>query len=412
MQRVIKNIFFKNFFNLSLTQLFNIFFTLIITPILFQRLGDEQFGIINLYFTVVMLLVVFVNYGYNLNGPKRIAVDSDKTSFQKLINEVISVRIILGIIIFSLSLIISFFLKLNQSSQLILSFSLMIILSESINPIFYFQGKDNLKGVTFSNFLFKISYLTLILFFVKNSNQAYLVNFFYGISSLFINIFFWIYIFRIEKLDWLWINSINFFKRINENIHFTLSSLAGYLSISSSLIIIYFFVDNKELGQFSIAQKIGLLIRMLPVFITQSVLQIASRKNNDNLEEFNNYISRVNKIGLVASFLLALILCFFSKWIIYVLAGKFIVYSQLILCILAFVPFLSMLNFKNMVIFLVNERKRSLNLSTWIVALFMIFSGSSMSYLYGGYGMAFSLLLSELLNYFLCSWLILKTHRK
>ena len=97
-------------------------------------------------------------------------------------------------------------------------------------------------------------------------------------------------------MDWLWINSINFFKRINENIHFTLSSLAGYLSVSSSLIIISFFVDNKELGQFSIAQKIGLLIRMLPVFITQSVLQIASRKNNDNLEEFNNYISRVNKI--------------------------------------------------------------------------------------------------------------------
>ena len=46
MKKKIKNIFFKNFFNLSVNQLINILFTLIITPILFQKIEVESCVII------------------------------------------------------------------------------------------------------------------------------------------------------------------------------------------------------------------------------------------------------------------------------------------------------------------------------------------------------------------------------
>ena len=64
----IKSIFSKNFINLTLNQGVNIIATLIYTPILFQILGEENFGLIQLAFSVVIILsinaVIFVSLAY------------------------------------------------------------------------------------------------------------------------------------------------------------------------------------------------------------------------------------------------------------------------------------------------------------------------------------------------------------
>ena len=142
MKKKIKNIFFKNFFNLSINQLINIVFTLIITPILFQKIEVESFGLVNLYFTVVMVISVMVGYGYNINAPKRIASFKNSIDTQNLTNEIISTRLYLGVIFLLISLLVIFFSP-EFFYKKIFIFSLIIIISEAINPFFYFQGTDN-----------------------------------------------------------------------------------------------------------------------------------------------------------------------------------------------------------------------------------------------------------------------------
>ena len=51
MNKKSKNIFIKNFTNLSLNQGINILIAIFATPILFQNLGDSQFGLVNLAFS-------------------------------------------------------------------------------------------------------------------------------------------------------------------------------------------------------------------------------------------------------------------------------------------------------------------------------------------------------------------------
>jgi len=82
MNNKLLTIFIKNITNLSLNQGLNIVVTLLITPILFQRLGENQYGLVNLSFSIVILLAIIVSYGYNLNGPKKIA--TLKNNFDKL----------------------------------------------------------------------------------------------------------------------------------------------------------------------------------------------------------------------------------------------------------------------------------------------------------------------------------------
>ena len=407
MKKKIRNIFFKNFFNLSINQLINISFTLIITPILFQKIEVESFGLVNLYFTVVMVISVMVGCGYNINAPKRIASFKNSIDTQNLINDIISTRLYLGFIFLIISFIAIFYFP-ELSYENVFVFSLIIILSEAINPFFYFQGTDKLIGVVLSNFFIKSFYLTLILYLIRSNNDAFLVNLFFGFSCLIVYIFCWIYIYNNQKFSFSFSKPKQFLNRVNENLYFTFSSLSGYLSVNSALLIMSVFVSNSELGKFSLAQKVGLLLRMIPVFITQSILQEATRKFINDKNNFKDFLNRTFKNSLLFTFSLAILVTLFSKWIIYFLSGDFIEYSQTILSILAFVPFFSMLNFKNMVKIIVNERKIILNKSSWYTVCFTFISGFLLSFFYGGLGMTISLILSEIINYFLCNYYLKK----
>ena len=65
-----------------------------------------------------------------------------------------------------------------------------------------------------------------------------------------------------------------------------------------------------------------------------------------------------------------------------------------------------MLNFKNVVYMLVNDLKSKLNQATFYTLLFFLINTLIFSYLYGGYGLAFSLLLTELFSFFIHYYLI------
>jgi len=402
MKKKIKNIFFKNFFNLSINQLINILFTLIITPILFQKIQVESFGLVNLYFTVVMVISVIVSYGYNINAPKRIASFKNSIDTQNLISDIISTRLYLGVVFLIISLTLIFYFP-DISNRNVFVFSLLIIISEAINPFFYFQGNDKLIGAVLSNFFIKSFYLIFIITLIDSSNDAFLVNLFFGLSCLVVHIFCWIYIYSNQDFSFSFSKPKQFLKRINENFYFTLSSLSGYLSLNSALIIMSVFVNNSELGKFSLAQKVGLLLRMIPVFITQSILQEATRKFINDKNNFKIFLNRIFKNSLLFTFSLATLVTLFSKWIIYFLSGEFIEYSQTILSLLAFLPFFSMLNFKNMVMIIVQERKIILNKASWYTVCFTFILGFLLSFFYGGLGMAITLILSEIINYFLCN---------
>ena len=89
LSQFLKNVSLKNFVNLSLNQGINVVTALVITPFLFQRL-EEQYGLVALGFTVILLFGLLVNYGFNLNIPGKLAlVKADRKALELMINEVL-----------------------------------------------------------------------------------------------------------------------------------------------------------------------------------------------------------------------------------------------------------------------------------------------------------------------------------
>ena len=404
-----KGIFIKNFFNLIINQGINIFIALIATRVLFSTLGEAQYGLVNLALSVVLLSSITVSYGYHLNGPKRIALfRGDSTKKQTLINEIIVTRIIIAtgmaIILFCLTYFFGFF----KSYAALLYYSLILLFSQALFPMFYFQGNDKITWASLVNAFAKGAYLLLIILFIKTPNDATYVNFLFGLSALVVYIVFWIIIYKKEKIKWVWVSIHNIKKRFIENFQFFISSVAGHVSIHGGLIILANFVNNTILGEFALAQKIALLMRMVPIFFTQAILQKASILFENNKIEFNSYVNRIFIIGLLITFGMGLIAIILSKWVIFLLAGSYVIYSETILKILAFIPFLSMLNFNNMIKILVDEKKHLLTKATWITAIIMLILATTGSYYYGGYGLSIALVLTEIVSFIVYSVLLIK----
>ncbi|MDC0463652.1 oligosaccharide flippase family protein [Flavobacteriaceae bacterium] len=401
--------FIKNFFNLIINQGVNIFIALLATRILFERLGEVQFGFVNLALSVVLLLSISVSYGYHLNGPKRIALFRDEfKKKQILINEIIVTRIIIAISMAIFLFCLTYFYGFFKPYSTLLYYSLILLFSEALFPMFYFQGNDKIAWFSLINIFAKGAYLLLIVLIIKTPNDAIYVNFLFGFTSFLVYIIFWIFIYKKEKIKWVWVSIYNIKKRLIENFQFFMSSIAGHVSIHSGLIILASFVNNTVLGKFALAQKIGLLMRMVPVFFTQAILQKATILFEKDKIEFKIYVNRIFVIGLVITFLMGLMVIILSKWIIFLLAGSYIVYSENILKILAFIPFLSMLNFNNMIEILVNEKKYLLTKATWITAIIMLILAIISSYYYGGYGLSIALVITEIVSFIVYSSLLIK----
>ena len=408
MNKKLVSIFIKNFTNLSLNQGLNIIITLLVTPFLFQRLGESQYGFVNLSFSIVILLSIIVSYGYNLNGPQKIAIYKNDLEKFKFLSQVITLRLFIATILFSFIVLSFYLLGIFKNYWIILFPSLLILFSEALFPLFYLQGKDKLNILMILNACSKITYLILIFISIKDENDAYLANLLFGFSSLIIYLFFWITLLYKQKFYWFKFNFQDIIKSLNENLNLFLSSIGSQIIVNGGIIILSNFITSSELGQFSLAQRVGLLLRMIPTFLVQSVLQSASRLNISNKKNLLNYLNKVYSLGLIITLFFGIILIFISKWVIYILAGEFISYSENILILLGFIPFFSMLNFRNLVLILVNEKSKLLNKAIWISAFFMIIFSTIGGFFYGGYGLAYSLILSELVCFFIHSYLLKK----
>ena len=404
-----KGIFIKNFFNLIINQGINILIALLATRILFSTLGEAQYGLVNLALSVVLLSSITVSYGYHLNGPKRIALFRDESAKKEtLINEIIATRIIIAfgmaIILFCLTYFFGFF----KSYAALLYYSLILLFSQALFPMFYFQGNDKIAWASLVNAFAKGAYLLLIVLFIKIPEDATYVNFLFGITALIVYIVTWIIIYKKEKIKWVWVSIHNIKKRFVENFQFFISSIAGHVSIHGGLIILSNFVNNSVLGEFALAQKIALLMRMVPVFFTQAILQKASILFKSDKAEFKRYVNLIFIIGLSITFAMGLIAVIFSNWIIFLLAGSQVLYSETILKILAFIPFMSMLNFNNMIKILVDEKKHLLTKATWLTAIIMLILATIGGYYYGGYGLSIALVITEIVSFIVHSVLLTK----
>ena len=190
-----KNKSIQNFIFLITIQASNIVITLISMPLLIQSIGVDGFGLVNLSLSVIILANILVGFGYNLSGPREVALhQNDKETLSHIVSNVVFSKVLMALLA-TIGLIVAVFgLNMFKEYQWILLFSVLLLFSEATLPLWFFQGMEKMKLISIANVFSKLLYLMGIVLFIHAPDSAKWVNFIMGASGLGVNILLLLYI--------------------------------------------------------------------------------------------------------------------------------------------------------------------------------------------------------------------------
>lgn len=408
----IRNKSTQNFLFLVLIQSSTILISIISMPLLIQSIGAEQFGLVNLALAVIIIFNILVGFGYNLSGPREVALSqTDKGALSQLLSNVISAKLLLSSLATGLLLIGAFGFSLFQGYRSILVLSVPLLFSEAIFPLWFFQGMEKMKLISVATIFSKLLFLMGLVLFVHGPKDSIWVNFLLGLFGILVNLGLLLYIregmgirFFSPQFDSIW-------KSLKENTLLFFSNLVSYVSINGGLIILSFFASAATLGLYSLAERVVMILRLFPALIIQAIFPNASKLYQSNRADFFRFLKKVYLGCLLAGAVLSAACFLAAPWIIQVLSRNQLEEAVPYLQLLSAIPFLACLNVGNVTILLVADLRDLLFRASWMFCGYMIGASTLLTHAFGARGLCYGILSTELIV-FLISIFLLFRHKK
>jgi PST family polysaccharide transporter len=271
----------ENFTFLSALQITNLILFLITVPYLFRVLGSQNYGLIIFAQTIAFYFSIFINFGFNLTATRDISVyRSNKAKISEIVSSVLTIKIILFLLSFSVMIIITQLVtEIEYQSDLFL-LSMLACLSEALFPVWYFQGVEKMKYITFINITTRVL-ATVLVFILINSKEEYL---FYpllvGSGTVTGAIFALVVIFVKDRIVFRFqpISVVRHY--FNDNILYFLSNVSTQVYINANKIIIGSFLGMVEVAFYDVAEKVINMAKVPFLLLGQTLFPKVARDRN------------------------------------------------------------------------------------------------------------------------------------
>ncbi|MEX0882235.1 MAG: oligosaccharide flippase family protein, partial [Cyclobacteriaceae bacterium] len=280
--------------------------------------------------------------------------------------------------------------------RILLFWSMVLLFSEATSTTWFFQGRETMKVVSMTNVFSKLLYLFLLVWLIKHPFQSYLANFFLGTTALITNMLLLAYIHGGLSIRLKLPGFVSIWQSWKENLMLFFSGLASHIAVNGGLIVLSFFASAQILGLYSMSEKIAMVLRIVPTLITQAAYPTASKLFVQDKKRFYFFLKKVQWASLACGLAISLVVFILAPQIIQLVSGNKLETSIHFLRVLAFLPFLASFNISNMLIILVTDQKKILFNSTWTFCLYMLGASIVLTHYFGGLGLAFSLLTTEI----------------
>ncbi|SUC29046.1 Putative O-antigen transporter [Providencia rustigianii] len=312
------NRIYKNILSLTLIQLFNYISPLLVLPYLSRTLSIDGFGLLMLSMSMISICLVISDFGFNLSSTYWIAKNrDDRIKVSKHIGAVFCIKlllIILLIIMLSIYILKITTLPIQKKETYLLTLSLIIIF-QSFQPTWFFQGIERMFNITIFMALSKLSYVLLVFSFVKKNDDidttlyCLLVSNFIGAIFSIVSIYLNKYSIKLPSLY----DIINILK---SSYTYFLSRASVVIYTSASTFIVGSYSGLNQAALFSSAEKLYQAGQSITSPVSQAIFPHIARTGEKNI------LYKFIAIVLFPLTILCLFCLFFSKDIITIFYGK------------------------------------------------------------------------------------------
>jgi PST family polysaccharide transporter len=213
-----------------------------------------------------------------------------------------------------------------------------MVLGQTLFPIWFFQGMERMRYITFLNVLAKLIFTIAIFIFVKKSSDYLYVPLLNSLGFILAGILaLWI-VFRDFGVGFRMPSWKGVRDEFKGGWHIFLSTTSINFYKNNSILILGLFANNEVVGYFTIAKKLIDILNQIAVIISQSVYPYVTKQIIINYQKIVRFLRKVGLLIGVYTFIFGVILFAFSSKIIYIVSGNYFSASILSLKLMAFVP--------------------------------------------------------------------------
>ena len=335
----------SNFVYLAVLQGLNLILPLLTFPYLIRILGVEYFGLLSFSFAFITYFQIITDYGFNATGTRDISLAEGDFRKQNLIfNQIMSAKLLLVIFSFFAMMIIVFSFEIFRTYWIIYLFSFGSILGQALFPVWYFQGIQKMKYITYLNLITKIIFTLALFVFIRKKSDYYLVPVFNALGFISSGIFALFYLwkdfdikFKIQPLKGIIL-------QLQKSRYVFLSELKISLFTNTNTVILGILSGNQAVGYFSAAEKLARAIGNLQTPISNTIFPYLSKEMAQDKLQTIQKIKKITIVGTLLFSILIIVCFFFAEQIIEIIYGKAMFSSVLIFRILILIPLLSFLD--------------------------------------------------------------------
>ena len=307
----------ENYFFMTVLQIINSLFYVLIYPYLIRTLGAESYGLYIYALSIVTYFIFIINFGFDLPATKVVAQEKDNTTaISNVLSCIFTAKIYLlfvSVLIFSILLITIPFLKEHY-------LLFVIVFGQTINfalfPTYYYQGMQKMKTATLIQVVFKLLSLPFIFVMVKSSSDLSVFAIISTSTMIIGGLVAILMVVFVDKLYIRWVSFSELRKWFKEAFPFFLSNSVGTLKEQGIPIIVGAFFGMRDVAIYDLANKLIIIPRTVLMSLNAALFpKIVIENNKATIQKIIKYefLIGLSVIGLIVAF---------GYWVILFLGGE------------------------------------------------------------------------------------------
>ncbi|MDY6379963.1 MAG: oligosaccharide flippase family protein [Bacteroidales bacterium] len=393
----------ENYAFMTILQVLNICFYLLIYPFLIRVLGAESYGLYAFAIAVVTLFITFVSFGFDLPAAKKIAENTDnKEIMSQVLSEVTATKVLLemiALIIYSCLFLISAKMRDNA---LLFAIVFAQTITSIVFPQWYFQGVQRMRVVTYIQVAFKFATLPFIFWLLRSPDDCWIYALIASVSSVGGGLVAWLIVRFKDGLKMRYVALPAVWRSIREVAPFFLSNVTGVVKEQGIVLLIGQFLGMSEVAIYDLANKIIIIPRTIFSKLNDALYPKMMAQPSPTRRRKVLIGEVIIGLGAIA-FIAAL-----GYWAVLILGGREMMSSYPVSVILS-VTILTWLVAGAMIYFYIIPSGKTFYI-TWNQLIAMLttfaFAGIGLFFTHSVYILAASLALSGLIEILFCSIII------
>lgn len=340
-----KKALLENFFSLSFLQAADYILPLITLPYLVRVLGPAKFGLIAFALALTQYFIILTDYGFNLSATREISVNrGNKKEITKIFSSVLLIKLCFLALSFLVLIGLVFSVPKFRNDWLIYLFSFGMAIGNALLPVWFFQGMERMKYISFLNIAAKLIFTVSIFVFIREMQDYIYVPLINSLGFLVAGILGLCIVRRSFKVGFSRPDLEGIKHQLKEGWHIFISGVSVSLYTTSNTFILGLFTNNTIVGYYSAGERLIRAVQRLSAPLSNAVYPYISKLANESREKALRFIGKLAVLVGSGSFVISLAIFVFAGFIANTILGRQYQESIIVLRILAFVPFLTSLN--------------------------------------------------------------------